>query len=63
MLCFAFGRPNILLDTNTRRIARRVMGEKSRQPDWQLRLRLRELAGDKGPDKLRRNVLRKWTKH
>ena len=50
VLCFAFNRPSVIMDTNTQRIARRVAGEDSKQPNWQLRLSLRELAGAKGPD-------------
>ena len=48
--CFAFGRPSVLMDTNTRRIARRVMGGDSSRPLWSVRLHLRELAGQEGPD-------------
>lgn len=48
VLCFAFERSSVLLDTNTLRIARRVAGEGSKLPKWRLRLMLRELAGDKG---------------
>ena len=50
VLCFAFGRPSVLMDTNTRRIARRVRGEDIKHPDWQLRLHLHELAGRDGPN-------------
>ena len=46
--CFAFGRPSVLMDTNTSRIARRVLGEESNPPLWKLRLHLRELAGEEG---------------
>lgn len=46
--CFAFGRPSVLMDTNTNRIARRVLGEESNLPPWKLRLHLRELAGEEG---------------
>ena len=49
VLCFAFGRPSVLMDTNTVRIARRLLGS-SDQPNWQLRLALHELAGPKGAD-------------
>ena len=38
------------LDTNTRRIARRVLGEVPRPPDWRLRSSLHELAGPRGSD-------------
>ena len=50
VLCFAFGRPSVLMDTNTCRIARRVLGEDDRCPDWLVRLRLHEMAGRDGPD-------------
>ena len=46
--CFAFGRPSVLMDTNTSRIARRVLGEGSNPPLWNLRLHLHELAGEEG---------------
>ncbi len=49
VLCFAFGRPSVLMDTNTMRIARRLLGS-SAQPSWRLRLALHELAGRKGAD-------------
>ena len=48
--CFAFGRPSVLMDTNTRRIARRVLGGDSSRPQWSIRLHLRELAGEEGAD-------------
>ena len=50
VLCFAFNRPSVLMDTNTERIARRVLGESPKYSKWQLRLSLRELAGATGPD-------------
>ena len=50
VICFAFGRPSVLMDTNTRRIARRVLGEEGGCPDWLARLHLHELAGRNGPD-------------
>ena len=50
VLCFAFNRPSILMDTNTERIARRVLGESAKYSKWQLRLSLRELSGPTGPD-------------
>ena len=50
VLSFAFDRPSVLMDTNTRRIARRVLGEDAKQPDWMLRLSLHELACEAGPD-------------
>ena len=48
VLCFAFGRPSVLMDTNTLRIARRVLGDDSKIPHWRLRLQLHELAGGQG---------------
>ena len=50
VLCFAFGRPTVLLDTNTLRIARRISGEDLKQSKWQLRLSLHEMAGERGAD-------------
>ena len=50
VLCFVFNRPSVLMDTNTERIARRVLGESPKYSKWQLRLSLRELAGTTGPD-------------
>ena len=50
VLCFAFNRSTVLMDTNTQRIARRVLGEATRQPSWRLRLSLHELAGPRGSD-------------
>ena len=50
VLCFAFGRASVLMDTNTKRIARRVLGEGSKYPDWELRLQLHELSGHRGTD-------------
>ena len=49
VLCFAFGRPSVLMDTNTVRIARRLMGDPD-LPNWRLRLALHELAGPTGAD-------------
>ena len=49
VLCFAFERSSVLMDTNTVRIARRVLGS-SDQPSWRLRLALHELAGHRGAD-------------
>ena len=49
VLCFAFGLPSVLMDTNTMRIARRVTRE-SERPVWRLRLSLHHLAGTKGTD-------------
>ena len=50
VLCFAFGRSSVMMDTNTQRIARSVLGEGLLQPNWRPRLSLRELAGPKGPN-------------
>ena len=49
VLCFAFGHTSVLMDTNTVRIARRVLG-RSDLPKWQLRLALHEMAEHKGAD-------------
>ena len=49
VLCFAFGRPSVLMDTNTVRIARRLLGD-SDLPNWRLRLALHKLAGPNGTD-------------
>ena len=49
VLCFAFGRPSVLMDTNTVRIARRLLGDPD-LPNWRLRLGLHELAGPTGAD-------------
>ena len=49
VLCFAFERSSVLMDTNTVRIAHRVLGS-SDQPSWRLRLALHELAGHRGAD-------------
>ena len=48
VLCFAFDQSTVLMDTNTRRIARRVLGNAPNQASWQLRLGLRELAAAEG---------------
>ena len=48
--CFAFDRPSVLIDTNTHRIARRVLGGDSARPLWSIRLHLRELADEEGAD-------------
>ena len=50
VLCFAFNRPSVLMDTNTRRIARRVLGEGQNHQNWRLRHALWELAGPQGAD-------------
>ena len=43
VLCFAFGQPTTLLDTNTRRFALRFTGRKKMAP-WEQRLALHRLA-------------------
>jgi len=49
VLCFAFGRRAVLVDTNTARIVSRLHArEETRR--WQLRLDLHRLAGQRGPD-------------
>jgi A/G-specific adenine glycosylase len=49
VLCFAFGRRAVLLDTSTMRLIGRLYGhEDSRR--WQLRLDLHRLAGAEGPN-------------
>ena len=48
-LCFGFNRQSVLFDTDTRRITRRVLGN-SYKSTWQLRLALRQLADEDGPD-------------
>jgi DNA (cytosine-5)-methyltransferase 1 len=50
VLCFGFGRPAILMDTNTTRIVTRVTGHDSAIKRWQLRLDLYHLAGPIGAD-------------
>ena len=49
VLCFAFGRSSVLMDTNTVRIARRLLGG-TEQRKWRLRLALHELVGHRGAD-------------
>ena len=46
--CFVYDRSSVLLDTNTKRIAQRVLGAVAHVPTWKLRLFLRELAGNEG---------------
>ena len=48
VLCFAFGRHTVLMDTNTQRIARRLLGGTPVPKTWRLRLALHELAGKEG---------------
>ena len=49
-LCFAHGSPSVLMDTNTRRIARRVLGDDGSRANWEMRLELHRLSGAPGPD-------------
>jgi len=49
VLCFAFGRRAVILDTNTERIVSRVYG-RGEGRRWQLRLDLHRMAGAQGPD-------------
>ncbi len=49
VMTFGFGRPAVLVDTNTARIVGRIR-ERDRTHRWQLRLDLHEFAGPKGPD-------------
>jgi DNA (cytosine-5)-methyltransferase 1 len=49
VLCFAFDRRAVLLDTNTMRIVSRLDARDSTRR-WQLRLDLYQLAGSAGPD-------------
>jgi A/G-specific adenine glycosylase len=49
VICFAFGRRSVLIDTNTMRIVGRVF-DRDRERRWQLRLDLYRLAGPEGPD-------------
>jgi DNA (cytosine-5)-methyltransferase 1 len=46
--CFAFGRPSVLVDTNTRRIAGRVAGRPSTSLR-EMRLELFRISGSEGP--------------
>jgi A/G-specific adenine glycosylase len=48
VLCFGYGRAAILMDTNTQRIASRVMGRDPLRRVWQTRLDLYRLAGSDG---------------
>jgi len=49
VLVFGYGRPAVLVDTNTHRIVQRYTGRPTARP-WQLRMELSRLAGAKGPD-------------
>ena len=48
-LCFAFGKPTVLIDSNSRRLIKRWFGNPSVSA-WRLRLRLYEASQPKGPD-------------
>src|SRR5262249_46215308 len=50
VLCFGFGRSEVLLDTNTQRIVSRVAGSSVLAKRWQMRLDLYRLAGPAGAD-------------
>ena len=49
VLCFAFDQKSVLVDTNTLRIARRVVRNRD-APIWRLRIALGELSGHTGPN-------------
>jgi DNA (cytosine-5)-methyltransferase 1 len=57
VLCFGFEKPSILMDSNTARIASRVMGHGRSGRRWQLRLDLYRLAGSGGADAEFNNAL------
>lgn len=50
VLCFGFGRPSVLIDTNTNRIIARLNRREGTIRRWQARLDLFLLAGAAGPD-------------
>lgn len=50
VLCFGFGRPSVLIDTNTDRIVERLNRRQGTTRRWQTRLDLFLLAGAAGPD-------------
>ena len=50
VLCFAFGRDATLLDTNTSRIARRMIGN-PKAGKWEIRLALQRLSRPGGPNR------------
>ena len=50
VLCFGYDIPSVLMDTNTRRIIRRIIGEGRKPTNWEMRLELHRLAGNTGPD-------------
>jgi DNA (cytosine-5)-methyltransferase 1 len=49
VMCFAFDKAAVLMDTNTTRIASRIRGTDDTRR-WQIRLDLYRLAGPQGPD-------------
>lgn len=49
-LCFGHHRPTVLMDTNTARTVRRLVGCHPDTPAWHLRLALLGIAGPEGPD-------------
>ena len=49
VMCFAYGKPTVLLDTNTQRVASRLAGKGS-LASWEARLGLYRRSGSAGPD-------------
>ena len=49
VMCFAYGHHAVLLDTNTTRIARRLVGN-GNMAKWEARLELYRRSGRTGPD-------------
>ena len=49
VMCFAYGKPTVLLDTNTLRIARRLVGDR-KLASWEARVELYRRSGRTGPD-------------
>ena len=49
VMCFAYGKHTVLLDTNTLRIARRLVGD-SNLASWEARVELYRRSGRTGPD-------------
>ena len=49
VMCFAYGQHAVLLDTNTTRIARRLLGN-GNMTKWEARLELYRRSGSTGPD-------------
>ena len=48
-MCFAYGHSAVLMDTNTLRLARRIIGD-PKLPKWQARVELYRLSAPSGPD-------------